>query len=596
MEVELARSRSPRRLASLAAALRALVRGSELWVVVLATVVGVVGGILVAGMSFLTQFLHAHLFGIDPGERLSAAIHIDPLPAALVPIAGGLLMGAITYAVRRRRRRAAVDPIEANAMHGGRMSMTDSTIVTVQTVVSNGFGASVGLEAGYTQIAAAVASLLGRLFRLRRNDMRLLVGCGAAAGIAAAFDAPLTGAFYGFELIIGVYSIGNVAPVMAAAIVSTLVVNALGAPNMPIAIGEAVPMLTKQYALFVGLGLVAGGLGIVIMRLVTTVETLLRMLPLPDFLRPAVGGAVIGCMALLTPQVLSSGHGALHLDIGAHLPLATIAALLVLKVLASAVSIGSGFRGGLFFASLFLGALLGELMAGIGVMVSPALTINPTTAAVVGMSALAVAVVGGPLTMTFLALESTNNFVITGIVLAAAVVSSMTVRETFGYSFSTWRLHLRGESIRSAHDVGWMRSLTAGRMMRQDVRTVPDDMPLAEFRRQFPIGSTQRVIVTDASDRYAGIIPVPDAYAIDDAAAAKATRVSDLVQHRGDTLLPAMNVKEAIAMFDRTESEALAVVDDLQNRRVLGLLTEAHATRRYAEELDKVRRGLSGEL
>jgi CIC family chloride channel protein len=593
MDVEILRSRSPRSLASAAAVLRALVRGSELWVVVLATAVGVVGGLLVAGMSFLTQFMHAHLFGIDPSERLSAVAHIDSLPAALVPIAGGLIMGAITFLLRRYRRRTAVDPITANAVHGGRMSMIDSTIVTVQTVISNGFGASVGLEAGYTQIASAVASLLGRLFRLRRNDMRLLVGCGAAAGIAAAFDAPLTGAFYGFELIIGVYSISNVAPVMASAIVSTLVVGALGAPNMPIAIGEAVPMLTKQYALFIGMGLVAGAVGIVIMRLVTTVETLLRLLPLPDLLRPAVGGAAVGCLALLTPQVLSSGHGALHLDLAQHLPLAAIAILLVLKILASAISIGSGFRGGLFFASLFLGSLLVELMAGMGAMISPALTINPTTAAVVGMSALAVAVVGGPLTMTFLALESTNNFVITGIVLAAAVVSSMTVRETFGYSFSTWRLHLRGESIRSAHDVGWMRSLTAGRMMRQDVRTVRDEMPLAEFRRQFPIGSTQRVIVLDAADRYAGIISVPEAFAAEDGAA---SRVSDLVQHRGDALLPAMNVKEAIAMFDRTESEALAVVDDLQNRRVLGLLTEAHATRRYAEELDKVRRGLSGEV
>ncbi|HVV92243.1 MAG TPA: chloride channel protein [Hyphomicrobiales bacterium] len=593
MDVEVLRSRSPRSMASVAAVMRALVRGSELWVVVLATAVGVVGGLLVAGMSFLTQFMHAHLFGIDPDERLSAVIHIDSLPAALVPIAGGLIMGLTTYLTRRYRRRTAVDPITANAVHGGRMSMTDSTIVTAQTVISNGFGASVGLEAGYTQIAAAVASLLGRLFRLRRNDMRVLVGCGAAAGIAAAFDAPLTGAFYGFELIIGVYSIGNVAPVMASAIVSTLVVRALGAPNMPIAIAEAVPMLTKQYALFIGMGLVAGALGIVIMRLVTTVETMLRLLPLPDLLRPAVGGAVVGGLALLTPQVLSSGHGALHLDLGQHLPLTGLAVLLMLKILASAVSIGSGFRGGLFFASLFLGSLMGELMAGVGALISPAIAINPTTAAVVGMSALAVAVVGGPLTMTFLALESTNNFIITGIVLAAAVVSSMTVRETFGYSFSTWRLHLRGESIRSAHDVGWMRSLTAGRMMRQDVRTVRDDMALAEFRRQFPIGSTQRVIVIDAADRYAGIIPVPEAFAAENGTA---SRVSDLVQHRSDMLLPAMNVKEAIAMFDRTESEALAVVDDLQNRHVLGLLSEAHATRRYAEELDKVRRGLSGEV
>ncbi|HEV7874347.1 MAG TPA: chloride channel protein, partial [Enterovirga sp.] len=214
----------------------------------------------------------------------------------------------------------------------------------------------------------------------------------------------------------------------------------------------------------------------------------------------------------------------------------------------------------------------------------------------VGMTALAVAIIGGPLTMTFLALETSRDLVMTGIVLAAAIVSSVTVRELFGYSFSTWRLHLRGETIRSAHDVGWIRTLTAGRMMRSDVRTVRDDMPLAEFRKHFPIGSKQRVVVIDAADRYAGLIQVPDAYAPEEELAPKASRVSDLVQHRRDFLLPAMNVKEAIAAFDRTESEALAVVDDPTHRRLLGVLTEAHAMRRYAEELDKVRQGLSGAI
>ncbi len=108
--------------------------------------------------------------------------------------------------------RRAVDPIEANALYGGRMSLNDSLIVVAQTMVSNGVGASVGLEAGYTQIGSALASRLGRSFRLRRNDLRLLVGCGAAGAIAAAFNAPLTGAFYAFELVIGTYSLATLAP------------------------------------------------------------------------------------------------------------------------------------------------------------------------------------------------------------------------------------------------------------------------------------------------------------------------------------------------------------------------------------------------
>ena len=129
------------------------------------------------------------------------------------------------------------------------------------------------------------------------------------------------------------------------------------------------------------------------------------------------------------------------------------------------------------------------------------------------MSGLAVAIIGGPLTMGFLALESTGSLPLTVAVLAACVVSSLTVRRTFGYSFATWRFHLRGEVIRSAVDIGWMRNLTVGRMMRREVRTVRAGTPLAAFKRDFPLGATQRVVVLDDEDRYAGIVFPPEAHA-----------------------------------------------------------------------------------
>lgn len=561
----------------------------------LAALVGVASGVFVTCLSLLAQLMHTLLFGIEAEVRLSGLNALGPYRFA-VPALGGLVLVGFTLLVSRWRRRVAVDPIEANALHGGRMSTTDSAIVATQTLISNGFGASVGLEAGYTQVAGALASRLGVGFRLRRNDMRVLVGAGAAAAIAAAFEAPVTGAFYGFELIIGTYSVATVAPVMTAALVSTLVAKALGAASFPIEFVTKTNVVTGDYVLFVLLGILCGLAGIGIMRGVTAIEHGFKLARVPVLLRPAVGGLLVGALALLTPQILSAGHGALHINLAYPAPLTMLAAVIVLKALASALSLGSGFRGGLFFASLFLGALIGRLFAGLLALAAPEYAVDSAVAALVGMTALAVAIIGGPLTMTFLALETSGDLVLTGIVLAAAIVSSLTVRELFGYSFSTWRLHLRGETIRSAHDVGWMRSLTAGRMMRSDLRTVRDDMPLADFRSHFPIGSKQRVVAVDGADRYMGVILVPDAYASEDELGTKATRVSDLLQLRRDFLLPAMNVKDALAAFDSTESEALAVVGDPVHRRVLGILTEAHAMRRYAEELDKVRQGLSGAL
>jgi CIC family chloride channel protein len=422
----------------------------------------------------------------------------------------------------------------------------------------------------------------------------MLVGCGAAGAIAAAFGAPLTGAFYGFELIIGTYTAATLAPVLTASIVGVLVSHTFGVEPYSISVGALSNFHSSDLPDVIVLSLVCGGIGILIMRGVTLTEQGFRRSRIPTIVHPILGGLVVGGLALLNPHVLSSGHGALKLQLDATLPaIAPLALLLVLKASASAVSLGSGFRGGLFFASLYIGALTGKLFAAVTAAWLPAIAPDPLVATIVGMSATAVAVVGGPLTMSFLALETTGDVPVTLAVLAAAIVSAITVRELFGYSFATWRLHLRGETIRSAHDVGRIRALTVGSLMRRDVRTVLGDMRVSAFRRDFPLGSTQRVVVVDGAGRYLGIAIVPEVHAADLEGEADSRTISEFLHYQKDALEPQFNVKDAMRAFDTTESEALAVTE-VGSRRVIGLLTEAHALRRYSEELDRARRDLVG--
>ena len=571
--------------------LRALVRADELWLVGLAACVGLAAGLIVVVMQATTLGMHRVLFRLDAGAELSASYELDRLRAVLVPTVGGLLLGGIGWALARWYPRRAIDPIEANALYGGQMSLKDSGIVVGQTVLSNGCGASVGLEAGYAQIGSALAARLGRAFRVRRVDQRMLVGCGAAAAIAGAFNAPLTGAFYAFELVIGTYSLATLAPVAMASIVAVSVVRILGhgTDGFDIRVPSAIEPV--DYVPILALGMLCALVGIAIMRGVTLVEEGFRRSDVPTWLRPGLGGLLVGCLALITPAVLSSGHSALRIGLDAPYTLSHIVLLIVLKSVASAVSIGAGFRGGLFFASLFLGALLGKLFAGVLATVTVVQALPAIVCALVGMSALAVAIVGGPLTMAFLALESTGSLPMTVAVLAASVVSAITVRRTFGYSFATWRFHLRGEAIRSAVDIGWVRSLTVGRMMRREVRQVAADLPLAAFRREVRLGSTERVVAVDATGRYAGIVWTGEVHSKEDTAG----RVSEMLHLPRTVLLPQMTIKEAVQVFSSAEADALAVVDSAEGMKVIGLLTEQHALRRYAEELDRQRRDLSGE-
>jgi CIC family chloride channel protein len=158
-------------------------------------------------------------------------------------------------------------------------------------------------------------------------------------------------------------------------------------------------------------------------------------------------------------------------------------------------------------------------------------------------------------------------------------------RELFGYTFATWRFHLRGETIRSAADVGWIRELTVSRMMRTDVVTADADMPLEEFRRQYPLGSKTQIVAVNTDKGYAGVIFVADAYALE----SNAATLRDLLRYPGATLFPGMDVQQAVTAFDAAEAESLAVIDP-SSGEVIGILTEAHALRRYTEELDRRRR------
>src|SRR3569623_491914 len=466
--------------------LRALVRARESSLIVLAAIVGAMGGLFVALMSKAVGLLHEVFFNIPHGERLSSQAVLDPMRAVLVPTIGGLLFGLSLLILHRWRPGREVDPIEANALHGGKMSFRGSIIVALQTIWSSGVGASVGTEAGYTQISSGLASVLGRAFHLLRSDQRILVGCGCAAAIAGAFGAPLAVAFYGFELIISGYTPASLAPIGVAAMTGFAVAHHL-APTVPgIILSQVGTVTSEDIAIAVAGGFLCALAGCAVMRAVAIWDTVMARSRLWVPLRVAIGGLLVGLFALKTPQIMSSGHGALH----------------------------------------------------------------------------------------------TTN-VVTLPVLTAVIVSTQVTRELFGYSFATWRFHLRGETIRSSAYIGWIRDLTVASMMRGDVTTIPLDMPIGTFCQRYPLGSKTQVIAVDAEQKYAGIIFAADAHAPPDDAPAE--KVGDITRYQGFSLLHEMNVQDAVAAFDRAEAESLAVVDKADTRRVIGVLTEAPALRRAAK-------------
>jgi chloride channel protein, CIC family len=568
---------------------RRMVRDSDVGRVVLAVAIAAIIALGVALTREAVRDLHHLLFGVPIEAHLSGAQAIPLWRRLLIPSLGGLVYGLIAAGLWRWRPRDIVDAIEANALHGGRMSLLDSFRLMLLTVLSGGVGASVGLEAAYTQLGSGTASAIGRRFELRRNDLRVFVGCGAAAAIAAAFNAPLAGAFYAFELIIGTYTLATLVPVVASAVVATLITRALFDEGPIFIVFTQPEIVVRHYLILAVIGVLAGLLAIGVMVGVTRVEQALRRIALMNCARPALGGLLVGIGALAFPEILGSGHGGILHTIargssGFELPM--LIGLILAKAAASAVSIGSGFRGGMFSSSLFLGTLFG---AACSIVVSRVLPWAPSDDVIfilAGMGAVGAGVVGAPMTMIFLVLEATADFSATMGVTVAVVASALVVRRFFGYSFATWRFHLRGVTLQTPHDIGWLRDLQVSKLMRRDFVLVPCTMPLAELRRQFPVTESRRVFVVGESGAYEGHVDLVEAHAAELGTDGGDPTIAAITHGKAHTLTPSQPVREALDMFIDSAEEVLAVLDNPRDRHVVGYLTEAFALRRYYRELE----------
>ncbi|GHC86239.1 chloride channel protein [Novosphingobium pokkalii] len=569
--------------------LRRLLREREAAFIALAALAGALAGLSTNLLGFLAHAMQQVFYGLE-GNRLSALAEIrHPWRLIALPL-GGLAL-ALWARWLRRRNRPLIDVVEANALHGGRIPPADNLIIAGQTVISNGVGASVGLEAAYAQMGGGMASILGQAMKLRRNDLRTLVGAGAGAAVGAAFNAPLAGAFYAFEIVIGSFVPGAVAPVMAAALAAAGMSRLMGSEPWLIATTAVGRSLHFEHYLAYGvLGLVAAVVGILVMRLVTGAELALARFKGLSRWRPILGGCLLIPLALVTPQSLSAGHGALHLNLALRPGLDFLGIVLLAKIAACVVALSSGFRGGLFFASLFLGSVVGQAFSIIAGQLVPGLELDATDAALVGMAALSVSIVGGPMTLAMLMLEITHDFALMGVVLTASLVSGTLTREVFGYSFSTWRLHVRGSNIRGPRDIGWMLNLSAGRIMRRDWVSMPEDLTIAEFRARMPLGSASKAILVDEAGHYRGIMATAAAYRPD---LAPDMRLHALAGLTNVTLSPASDIKAVLALFDEHAADEIAVVDGVGT--VQGVITERHARRRYLEEVEAAQRSTFSE-
>ncbi len=428
----------------------------------LALAIGVLGAFAI--LSFLAVIGYVQwlwLGNVNENVVATLAAFRAPWVVVAAPTLGGLVVGLITWTfVKERRAHGLSDVIEAGALHRADISPRAGLVSAIASAISIGSGASVGREGPAVHLGSTIAAVLHRKFNLNPAARRVLLASGAAAAVSASFNAPIAGVLFAHEVILGHFALSAFVPTVLAAVAATLITRVwLG--DFPAFILSAQHITSYwEFPAFALLGVVCGLVAVCFQLTVMTADWSARRFTMPLWLRPALGGLVVGMMALSVPQILGVGYEATTLAIRGNYGLGWLLVLLVAKTLATAICFASRFAGGVFSPSLYIGAMAGGAFGIIAASTVPEYASSPGVYALLGMGAVAGAILGAPISTALIVFELTGGYELTIALLLSVSIASMIMQALLGKSFFDWQLSQRGVFLREGSHLRIVRTWT----------------------------------------------------------------------------------------------------------------------------------------
>lgn len=573
-------------------------RSNPLILSVLAVVIGVAAGLAAIVFRLAIDLTQRGTFGFG-GERVATlAGELAWWHLLLVPAAGGLMIGLfVHYFMPGRRPLGVADVIEASALKGGRMGLADGIKAAAVSAASIGVGASVGREGPVVHLGASLGGWLAARLNLGRGLSRSLLGCGVAAAVAASFNAPIAGSIFALEVVVGHYALSAFAPIVIAsvtgAIVSRMHYGDFPAFSPP---QEWVIVSFWEFPAFALLGIVCALVAIAFMRSVMIAEQAIARIPLPGWSLPAVAGLTTGLMALVFPQVLGVGYEATDSALSQLYPLWLLLALLAVKTLATVFCLVAGFGGGVFSPSLFMGAMVGGAFGSVATSFFPDLSSGQGAYAMVGMGAVAGAVLGAPISTILVIFELTSGYALTIAVMIATVIASTITQHLHGASFFHRQLERRGLSLGQGPEVNLLRATRVHSVMDSGAQTIDMEAPLAEVREGLKAAPWGQLFVVDGNGCLAGTITLNDL----DEAAFDRSHDADWTARDVTRPEPAMlavddDLITAVDLFRESGEAHLPVVSDRQSQTLVGVAHEHKVVTSYHEAVIRARAEERGE-
>jgi len=590
----------------------AMARGREhIFLVITAIALGVVGAYGAIGFRFLISGVHHLSFGT--GEYTLEIL--EELPwwrRLLMPTAGGLLVGVIVYLFAPEVKGSGIPEVmEAVVRKGGAIRTRVVLTKAAAAALTIGSGGSAGREGPIVHIGSALGSALGQLLQVSARRMRTFVACGAAAAIAATFNAPIAGALFAIEVVLVDIRITAMSPIVISSVVATVISrHHLG--DFPAFDVPAYALVSwKELLLYAVLGLGAGLLAWIFIRVSHLTSDLFEKTPLPAWSRPAIGGLLVGVIALGLPHVFGVGYETINAALWGKASLALLGMVVAAKLVATSLTLGSGGSGGIFAPSLFLGATAGAAFGQLAGRLFPDWTADPGSYALVGMGALVSAATHAPITAILIIFELTNNYRIIPPLMLACVIGVLLSSQLCRDSIYTMKLTRRGVKLNQGRDINLLKSIRVEEVMEQATHCVPASMPLGELIPRLLAWERPAAILVDAEQRYLGAVELGDVREVlPQAEELGSIAVADDVADRNAPfVVPGDNLDLVMHLFGRTHREELPVCRSSEERFVVGVVTkrtvidtynrrifQADLTGGFGSLLDAVREGRTMEV
>lgn len=560
------------------------------FMIIIAIIIGALAGFGAIAIRTLIKTISNFSFP-GTGTLLDNIINAPWYIVIIIPIIGGLLVGPLIYFFAPEAKGHGVPEVmQAVLLKGGVIRPRVALVKALASSITIGTGGSVGREGPIIQIGASLGSTVGQFFRMSGNRMKTLVGCGAAAGIAAAFNAPIAGALFAVEIILMDFAFVQFSPIVISSVMATVISHHYEGNFAAFQVPPYHLVNPFELIFYAALGLLAGIASYGFIKVLYAFEDFFdNKLKLPSYLQPAIGGLIIGIIALKFPQIMGVGYDSINDALHGNTIWYMALGLIFLKILATSFTLGSGGSGGIFAPSLFMGAMLGCFFGYFVHSYFPSISASPGAYALVAMGGLVAGTTRAPITAIIIVFELTKDYEIILPLMITCIISAILSSKLSRESIYTLKLLLRNINLKEGTETNIMKSIFVRNVFTPTFETVHETANFNEVVNKVISKEDPYFAVQNDHSDLIGMISIHDikSFLFDMQDLQDIVIARDIAEKDFDKVTPEDNCQIVLDILSRNGLSGLPVVDPKKQNKILGMIWRRDILKTYNQEVEK---------